>query len=212
MKTIWNGIVKENPVFVLMLGLCSTLAVTTTFEQSYMMGMCVLVVLTISNTIISIIRSLIPENVQTPVYIVLIGTLVTILEILLKKYVPTLYESFGIYLSLIVVNCIVLGRAIQVASKCKVKDSFLDGIGIGLGYTVALMILGAIREIFGNNTITLMDKISSITGYRAIYHVFSENEVLPIQFLLTPAGAFMTLGLLLAFFQYLQHRKGATKI
>lgn len=212
MKTIWNGIVKENPVFVLMLGLCSTLAVTTTFEQAYMMGICVLVILTISNTIISIIRSLVPENVQTPVYIVLIGTLVTILEIILKNYVPTLYESFGIYLSLIVVNCIVLGRAIQVASKNKVGKSFLDGIGIGLGYTVALIILGAIREILGNNTITFMDKISSITGYRAIYRIFPENDVLPIDFLTTPAGAFMTLGLLLAFFQYLQNRKGAKKI
>lgn len=212
MKIIWNGIVRENPVFVLMLGLCSALAVTTTFEQSFMMGICVLIILTISNTIISFIRSLVPENVQTPVYIVLIGTLVTILEILLKTYVPTLYESFGIYLSLIVVNCIVLGRAIQVASKNKVWKSFLDGIGIGLGYTLALMSLGAIREILGNNTITIMDKISSITGYRAIYHIFPENDVLPIDFLITPAGAFMTLGLLLAFFQYLQNKKGAKKV
>lgn len=212
MKTIWNGIIKENPVFVLMLGLCSVLAVTTTFEQSFMMGLCVLVVLTISNTIISLVRLIVPENVQTPVYILLIGTLVTILEILLKKYVPVLYESFGIYLSLIVVNCIVLGRAIQVASKNNVIKSFLDGIGIGLGYTLALMILGAIREIFGNNTITFMDKISSITGYRAVYRIFPENNVLPIEFLTTPSGAFMTLGLLLAVFQYFQNKKGAKKL
>lgn len=212
MKTIWNGIIKENPVFVLMLGLCSTLAVTTTFEQSFMMGLCVLVVLTISNTIISLIRSLVPSNVETPVYILLIGTLVTILEILLKKYVPVLYEAFGIYLALIVVNCIVLGRAIQVASKNTVIKSFLDGIGIGIGYTLALMILGATREILGSNTITFMDKISSITGYRAIYRIFPENNVLPIEFLTTPAGAFMTLGLLLALFQYIQNKKGAKKI
>lgn len=212
MKIIWNGIIKENPVFVLMLGLCSTLAVTTTFEQSFMMGLCVLVVLTISNTIISLIRSLVPSNVETPVYILLIGTLVTILEILLKKYVPVLYEAFGIYLALIVVNCIVLGRAIQVASKNTVIKSFLDGIGIGLGYTLALMILGATREILGSNTITFMDKISSITGYRAIYRIFPENNVLPIEFLTTPAGAFMTLGLLLALFQYIQNKKGAKEI
>lgn len=212
MKTIWNGIVKENPVFVLMLGLCSTLAITTTFEQSYMMGICVLVILTMSNTIVSIIRSLVPENVQTPVYILLIGTLVTILEIVLKNYVPTLYESFGIYLALIVVNCIVLGRAIQVASKNKVGKSFLDGIGIGLGYTVALMILGSVREILGNNTITLMDKISGITGHKAVYRILPENDILPIEFLTTPAGAFMTLGLLLALFQYIQNKKGAKKV
>ena len=211
MKMILNGIIKENPVFVLMLGLCSTLAVTTTFEQSYMMGLCVLFVLTMSNTIVSLIRSLIPENVQTPVYIVLIGTLVTILEILLKNYVPTLYESFGIYLALIVVNCIVLGRAIQVASKNSVKKSFLDGIGCGLGYTVALMIIGTIREVIGNNTITIMDKISSLSGTKVIINILPENDMLPIQFLTTPAGAFLTLGLLLALFQYLQNRKGVNK-
>lgn len=212
MKLILNGIIKENPVFVLMLGLCSTLAVTTTFEQSYMMGLCVLVILTMSNTIVSIIRSLIPENVQTPVYIVLIGTLVTILEILLKNYVPPLYESFGIYLALIVVNCIVLGRAIQVASKNNVKKSFLDGIGCGLGYTVALMIIGIVREVIGNNTITIMDKISSLSGNKVILHLFPENDIMPIQFLTTPAGAFLTLGLLLALFQYLQNRKGVNKV
>ena len=112
MKTILNGIIKENPVFVLMLGLCSTLAVTTTFEQSYMMGLCVLVVLTLSNVIVSLVRKLIPENVQTPVYILLIGTLVTILEIILKTYARPLYNSFGIYLALIVLYlCIFLNFA-----------------------------------------------------------------------------------------------------
>ena len=212
MKTILNGIIKENPVFVLMLGLCSTLAVTTTFEQSYMMGLCVLVVLTLSNVVVSLIRKLIPENVQTPVYILLIGTLVTILEIILKTYARPLYNSFGIYLALIVVNCIVLGRAIQVASKNNIKKSFLDGIGIGLGYTVALMIIGLIREVLGNNTITIMDNISVITGHKLIINILPTNDILPINLLLTPAGSFLTLGLLLALFQYIQNKKGEDKI
>lgn len=211
MKTILNGIIKENPVFVLMLGLCSTLAVTTTFEQSYMMGLCVLVILTLSNVIVSLVRKLIPENVQTPAYILLIGTLVTILEIVLKTYALSLYKSFGIYLSLIVVNCIVLGRAIQVASKNNIKKSFLDGIGVGLGYTGALMIIGLIREVLGNNTLTIMNNISVITGYKLIINVLPTNDIIPINLLLTPSGSFLTLGLLLALFQYIQNKKGEDK-
>ncbi len=206
MKYIKNGIVNENPVFVLLLGLCSTLAITTKFENAYLMGICVTTVLIASNFIVSLIRKWIPSSVKTPVYILIIATLVTIIELILKYYVRDVYEVFGIYLPLIVVNCIILGRALAVASKQNVWRSTLDGVGIGLGYTIALMMIACIREVLGNNTITLMDSISPITGYRAIYRVFPENELIPMSFLESPAGAFLTLGLLMALFNYL--RKG----
>lgn len=200
MKTVQNGIIKENPVFVLMLGLCSTLAITTKFENAYLMGICVTIVLVISNFLISFIRKWIPNSVKTPVYILIIATLVTVLELLLQHYAKEIYDVFGIYLPLIVVNCIILGRALAVASKEKIGKSILDGIGIGLGYTFALMLVSAVREILGNNTITLMDSISSLTGYRAVYRIFPTNEYLPMNFLISPAGAFLVLGLLMALF------------
>lgn len=198
MKTIINGIVKENPVLVLLLGLCSVLAVTTNFENAYMMGICVIIVLTLSNIIVSMVKKIVPKNVEIPVYILVISTLVTIVEILLENYIPKLYEVLGIYLPLIVVNCIVLGRALSVASKKNIRTSFLDALGIGLGYTLVLMVIALFREILGNNTLTLMDSISSLTGYRAIYKIYPINNLLPIPLLLKPAGAFLTLGFLLA--------------
>lgn len=212
MKTIWNGITKENPVFILMLGLCPTLALTTNFEQAYLMGLCVLLIVTVSNFVISMIRKLVSDNVRTPVYILIIATIVTVIEVMLQTYLPSLHDIFGIYLPLITVNCIVLGRAINVASKEKVIKSICDGIGVGLGFTLALSLIGLIREVIGNNTITLMNQLSSITGYRAVYNIFPDNNILPISFLITPAGAFFTLGLLLALFQYLQQRKGGKQV
>lgn len=197
MKKILNGIIDENPVFVLLLGLCSTLAITTKVENAILMGICVLIVLLFSNITVSIIKKLVPENVKIPVYILIIGTFVTILEILLKNYIPALFEILGIYLPLIVVNCIVLGRAISVASKESVKNSILDAIGIGIGYTVALVIIALIREVFGTNTITLMDSVSNVTGYRAIYKVFPDNILFPMDILVKPAGAFLILGFLI---------------
>ncbi len=203
MKKIINGIVFENPILVGMLGLCSTLAVTNKFENAYVMGICVLVVLVLSNFIISIIKKLVPENVRIPVYILIISTLVTIIEILLQKYVKNIYNVLGIYLPLIVVNCIILGRALQVASKEKVIPSVLDAIGVGLGYTFVLMIVSLFREILGSNTLTLMDNISSLTGYKAIYKIFPSNDILPINLFSKEAGAFLTLGLLIALAKYI---------
>ncbi len=207
MKIIKNGILNENPVFVLLLGLCSTLAITTKFENAYLMGICVTLVLIVSNFVVSIIRKWIPSSVKTPVYILIIATLVTIMELLLQYYARDVYDIFGIYLPLIVVNCIILGRALAVASKKTVGKSVLDGIGIGFGYTIALMVIACIREVLGNNTITLMDSISSITGYRAIYRVFPENELIPMSFLISPAGAFLTLGILMSIFNAI-HKGG----
>lgn len=205
MKTIWNGITKENALFCLLLGLCPALAVTTKFENAYLMGICVLIVVTLSNTIISIFKKVIPKSVKVPTFILIIGTIVTILELLLERYIPKLYETLGIYLPLIVVNCIVLGRAINVASKSSVFKSFKDGIGIGLGYTIALMIIGLFREVLGTGIITLMDSTSKITGYRAVYKIFDSN-ILPVNFFITPAGAFMSLGIILGVINYITKR------
>ena len=203
MKKIINGIIFENPILVGTLGLCSALAVTNKFENAYVMGLCVLIVLTLSNLIISIIKKLVPENVKIPVYILIIATLVTIIEILLQKYVKPLYDVLGIYLPLIVVNCIILGRALQVASKEKIISSILDGIGVGLGYTFVLMIIALFREILGSNTLTLMDNISTLTGYKAIYKILPTNDILPINIFSKEAGAFLTLGLLIALAKYI---------
>ena len=186
MKTILNGIKNENPTFVLMLGMCPALAVTNKFETAYMMGLCVLFILIISNLFVSITRKFVPDSVRIPVYIVVIATLVTATEMLLNNYVPALYKALGIYLPLIVVNCIVLGRNLSVASKESVSKSVLDGIGIGLGFLFALMLISLFREILGNNTITLMDSLSELTGYKAVYKVLPNTNILPIKFLVTP--------------------------
>lgn len=203
MKTILNGIIKENPLFVLVLGLCSSLAVTTTFEKSYMMGLSVLFVLVFSNMIVSLIKKLVSDNIKIPVYILIIGTFVTILSLIIEKYIPNLYASFGIYLSLITVNCLVLGRAISFASKNKVSKSILDAIGIGLGYTISLMIIGLIREVLGSNTLTIMNEISTLTGYRLI---LKNILPFPIAIFKTSAGAFVTIGLLIALFNFIRSK------
>ncbi len=207
MKTIKNGIFNENPIFILMLGLCPTLAVTHNFESSYIMGLCVLVILLFTNITISLIKKLIPKNVQVPTYVLIIATFVTCLEMILSKYVPLLYDVLGIFLPLITVNCIVLGRAISVASKENLKTSFLDGLGIGLGWTFSLMLIGFFREILGNNSLTLMNAISPLTKYRAIYQIFPSSNYFPIDFFIKPAGAFFTLGLVLALINYLKNKE-----
>lgn len=205
MKKIFNYLFKENPVFVLVLGMCSVLAVTTTFEKSYMMGLVVLIILIISNFIVSLIRKLVNDEVRIPVYIIIISTLVTITELLLKKYSNSLYEAFGIYLPLIVVNCIILGRALVFASKNKVSDSIKDGFKCGLGFLISISFIGLIRELLGNGTITIMNNISSITGYREVLNVFN-NDIFPNKLFLTSGGAFILLGIVIGIFNALNKR------
>ncbi len=204
MRKVFKKLIYENPLFVLLLGLCPALAVTTNFESAYIMGICFTIVIILSNVVISLFRKLIPENVQIPTFILIIGTFVTIIEILLNRFLPDLSNKLGVYLSLIVVNCIVLGRALSFASKnsvlCTLKDSSLTGIG----YTLALMLIGAIREILGTNTITFMNSLSSITGFRAVYKVYPDFSLLPNPIFSSPAGAFLILGLLIALFNYLK--------
>lgn len=207
MKTILNGIINENPVLVLLLGLCSTLAVTTNFENAYIMGLCVLIILIFSNMTVSLIKKLVPKNVEIPVYILIISTFVSILELLLKEYVNPLYNVLGIYLPLIVVNCIVLGRALSVGTKSNIRTSFKDALGIGIGYTLVLMIIALFREIFGNNTLTIMNNISEITGQKLVYKIYHPNNIFPISVLTKPAGAFLTLGFLIALFNYIRGGK-----
>lgn len=197
MKTIINGLIKENPTFVLLLGLCPALAITNKFENAIFLGLCVLIILLFSNITICLIKKLIPENVKIPVFVLIIGTFVTIIEILLKDYIPELHKALGVYLPLIVVNCIVLGRALAVACKEKLSTSILDAFGIGLGFTGAISFIALIREVIGSNTLTLMDALTPLTGYSAIY-----TNILPFDMplLIQPAGAFLTLGLLIALF------------
>lgn len=196
MKKIFNYLFKENPVFVLVLGLCSVLAVTTTFEKSYMMGIVVLIILILSNIIVSLIRKIVNDEIRIPVYIIIISTLVTISELLLYRYSKPLYDAFGIYLPLIVVNCIILGRALAFASKNKVLDSIKDAFKTGLGYLVAISLFGLLRELLGSGTITIMNDISNLTGYRSIVNVFN-NNILPNKLFLSSGGAFILLGILI---------------
>ena len=210
MKTILNGIKNENPIFVLMLGLCPALAVTTKFENAYLMGICVLFVLIFSSIIVSLLRGIIPENVRIPVYVLIVGTFVTAIEMLLGRYAKEIQGILGIYLPLIVVNCVVLGRCLSIYGKEKVGKSFLDAVGIGLGYTVALLIIAFFREVLGTNTITLMDKISVFTGYRAVYQILPFTSIFPISVLTTPAGAFLTIGVLLGIINHIGGDKNAS--
>lgn len=191
-------ILKEGPIFGLMLGLCSSLAITTTLENAIIMGLSVTLILALSNMIISLLRSIIPKTIMIPAYILIISTLVTTLDITLKNNLPSISSSFGIYIPLIIVNCIVLGRAINYASKNKVLPSIKDGLQMGLSYTLSLMLISFIREVLGTGTITIIDKLSSILGFKLIIK-FPNIVLLNNPIFVSSAGAFLTLGLLMAF-------------
>lgn len=148
-ERLFNGIVKENPTFVLMLGMCPTLAVTTSASNGLGMGLSTAVVLIMSNLMIALLRNIIPDKVRVPAYIVVVASFVTMVEFLVKGFVPSLYDSLGIYIPLIVVNCIILGRAESYASKNPVFPSIFDGLGMGLGFTIGLTSIGAFRELIG---------------------------------------------------------------
>lgn len=203
MKQILKIIKNENPIFVLMLGLCSSLAVTTKVENAFLMGISVFIVLLFSEIVSCMIKKVVPDNVKIPVYIVIIGTFVTILEIILKEYINPLYNALSIYLPLIVVNCIVLGRVLSVSTKSNIKTSIKDSIGISMGYTLALILISLFREVLGNNTITLIDSLSEITNFKLIINVFPENSLIPMSFMISPAGAFIVLGILMALFNHI---------
>lgn len=152
-ERIFNGIIKENPAIILMLGMCPTLAVTTSAINGLGMGLSTLVVLIFSNLIISMMRNIIPDQVRLPAYIVIVASLVTVVDLVMQAYVPELYRSLGIYIPLIVVNCIILGRAEAYANKVTPDLAVMDGVGMGVGFTIALTIIGLIREFLGASTV-----------------------------------------------------------
>lgn len=197
LERLHNGIVKENPTFVLMLGMCPTLAVTTSAVNGLGMGLSTMVVLVMSNLVISIMRNVIPDKVRIPAYIVIVATLVTIVQLLLQAYLPDLYESLGIYIPLIVVNCIILGRAEAYASKNGPMLSIFDGLGMGLGFTVALTLISLFRELIGAGT------VFGIQVMPAAYE--------PIAIFVMAPGAFLVLCLLVAFQNAMHIRTNANK-
>lgn len=204
-KTILlNGMFKENPVLVMILGMCPTLAVTTSLEGAIGMGLALLFVLIFSNVTISLIRKIVPNEIRIPVYIVIIATFVTIVEMFLNAYMPALYEQLGVFVSLIVVNCIVLGRAEAFASKNKVFDSLLDAIGVGLGFLGALMLVASIREILGVGTLTIWGSLQ--INFLPIYHFLGLE---PASFFVSNPGAFIILALLMGCIQtiIIYHKK-----
>lgn len=195
-ERLYNGIVKENPVFVLMLGMCPTLAVTTSAINGVGMGLSSLVVLAISNLVISLLRKIIPDEVRLPAFIVVVASFVTVVELLMEAYMQSLYGALGIYIPLIVVNCIILGRAEAYASKNPPLPSLFDGIGMGLGFTIGLTIIGAIRELLGNGSIFGI----SIPGYE------------PMAFFIRAPGAFLVLAVLVAIMNAVGIKNRANKM
>lgn len=187
------GFIRENPVFGLYLGLCSTLAITTTLNNAIGMGVAVILVLVMSNIIISCLRKVTPSEIRIPVYIVVIATLVKIIQMLIKAYAPALDSALGVFIPLIVVNCIILGRAEAFASKNGVFDSALDGLGMGLGYTVSIIVMSALRQILATGMLTFENPFNveqSIFAFRLI----PEDYV--ISMFSQPVGAFITFALL----------------
>lgn len=184
MERLYNGLVTENPTFVLMLGMCPTLAVTTSAMNGLGMGLTTMVVLALSNMIISLLRNIIPDKVRIPAFIVVIASFVTMVELLLEGFIPALYDALGLYIPLIVVNCIILGRAEAYASKNPVIPSLFDGIGMGLGFSFALTCIGAVRELIG---------AGEIFGL----HIMPDSYVPCAIFIMAP-GAFFVLAALTA--------------
>ena len=192
-----NGLIKENPVLRLVLGTCPTLAVTTLAFNGLGMGIAATFVLLCSNIVISALRKVIPDKVRLPAYITVIATFVSIVQMLVKAYVPALDKALGVFLPLIVVNCIILGRAEMFASKNKVLDSAVDGLGMGLGFTLTLVVMGSIREIIG---------AGSWFGMTII-----PESVERFTFMTTPAGGFFTFGVLMALVIFIENKTGNKK-
>ena len=184
LERLYNGLLKENPVLVLMLGMCPALAVSTRALNGIGMGLSTLAVLVLSNLVISCMRKVIPDQVRLPAYIVIVASLVTVTELLIKAYLPSLYDALGLYIPLIVVNCIILGRAEAYANKNKPLLSVMDGIGMGLGFTAALTLAGALRELLGNGT---------VFGAQVMPASYE-----PMTIFIQPPGAFMIFALIIA--------------
>lgn len=202
-KELIKGIFRENPVFIIMLGMCPTLGVTTQVFNAIGMGAGVIFVLLCSNILISLLRKVIPDSIRIPAYIVIIASFVTIVEMVMHAYVPAVYSALGVYLPLIVVNCIILGRAEAFANKNTVLDSALDAIGMGIGFTLSLCLIAAIREILGAGQITLINLSESARVIITLPGLSSS----PIRVMTLAAGALLVMGYLKAFFNWMGDRK-----
>jgi electron transport complex protein RnfE len=198
MKTFKNGILDENPTFVQLLGMCPTLAVTTSAINGMGMGMATMVVLIGSNLVISLLRKVIPDKIRIPAFIVIIATFVTIIDMFMHAYAFTLYKSLGLFIPLIVVNCLILGRAESFASKQGAMPSIVDAVGMGLGFTGALTILGAVRELLGAGSLFGLDVLGA--GFK------------PVLVMILPPGAFLALGLLIGLVNFVANKKKLKKI
>lgn len=198
LERIYNGVIKENPALVLMLGMCPSLAVTTSATNGFGMGASTLVVLVMSNFLISLLRKVIPDDVRLPAYIVVVASLVTIVELLTQAYIPALYSALGIYIPLIVVNCIILGRAEAFASKNAPFLSVFDGIGMGLGFTAALTVVGLIREVLGAGTAFGVD--------------ISPEFLEPIGIFVQAPGAFLIFAFVIAIMNKMKIKTRANKV
>lgn len=195
LKIIKNGIIDENPTFVQVIGMCPTLAVTTSVINGIGMGLSTTAVLICSNIVISLIRKIVPDQVRIPCFIVVIAGFVTLVQMLLKAYMPALNASLGMFIPLIVVNCIILGRAEAYASKNKALPSLFDGLGMGLGFTFALSCIGVVREILGSG---------SVLGMTILPEAFPKTILM-----ILPPGAFFTLAFLMVIFNMLKNKKNA---
>ena len=199
-ERLYNGLIKENPTFVLTLGMCPTLAVTTSAINGIGMGLSSTVVLVMSNLMISLLRKVIPDGVRMPACIVIVASFVTMVQFLMQGYLPSLYDSLGIYIPLIVVNCIILGRAEAYASKNPAIPSAFDGLGMGLGFTCAITILGAVRELLGAGTILS-------TGSSALVD-FSTMGYTPASIFILAPGAFFVLAMCIAVMNRIKRKHG----
>ncbi|MCK5685665.1 electron transport complex subunit E [bacterium] len=195
-KTFFAGFIKENPVLALALGLCPTLAVTTSLYNAIGMGIAATFVLVCSNAVISLFRKIIPEKIRIPIFIVVIATFVTIVDLSMSAFLPELHAQLGIFVPLIVVNCVILGRAEAFASKNGIIISIIDGLGMGIGFTLALSLIGIIRELFGNGTL--------FSGTPMMIEVFSK----PAMAMIFAPGAFITMGFIMAFIASREKKEG----
>lgn len=202
-ENLLKGFIKENPIFVSLLGMCPALAVTTYVETAIGMGMLVIFVLIFSNMVISLVKNIIPDEIRIPSYIVIIASFVTIIQMLTNAYAPSLASSLGVFIPLIAVNCIILGRAESFASKNNVIDSMIDGLSMGLGFTFAITVIAFVRELLATGAIAYGVYLPiNITGEFRLF-----PETFGLRFLGMPGGSFLVLGAILAFIAYLKVRQ-----
>jgi Na+-translocating ferredoxin:NAD+ oxidoreductase subunit E len=204
-KLVFQAAITNNSTFIMLLGLCSVLAASNSFSTSIGMGVAVTLVIIVTNMLVSSIRKITPEEIRIPVYIVLIAAVVTMIQMLMKAYTPQLAMSLGVYLPLIVVNCIIMARAEVFASKNTVMNSFFDGLGTGLGYLLAIIAISLVREIFGTGALSFVEPFGNTTVFS--FRIFDPQWAIGL--FISPTGAFLSIGLIIALINVIAKRKEA---